>query len=260
MAIFNTVPPLAAGSGIEFDGEVISTRAAPRNLLDNSDFLHPINQREQSLYTGACYTIDRWRTWETEAEIALTGNGVAISGGNLTQYLEQTAVEGWKTYTIACEESNGAVHIKSGVLSDGVWGDIMHLSVDNIGLPFAQLAAGHTYIWAAVYEGGYTADTLPGYTSKGIPAELQACQYFFERVNVHELASGVPEMYKRLRFATKRITPTVSWHESNIGNLATEDTENWHITKNDSNGVFGQLVNPQAMAYWYGYADVNADI
>ena len=32
----------------------------PRNLLDNSDFRNPVNQKGQTSYTEVGYTIDRW--------------------------------------------------------------------------------------------------------------------------------------------------------------------------------------------------------
>lgn len=260
MAIFNTVPPLKAGSGIQFDGEVIRTGAAPRNLLDNSNFLLPVNQREQNVYTGVCYTIDRWRTWDEAAEIKLVGSGVSVSGGVLSQYLDKGAVSDSRSYTIACEDAGGTLHVKSGVLSDGIWGDIMSFSVDGNGTPLVQLNAGHTYVWAAVYDGDYTRNTLPKYESKGMSEELRACQYYFERVYVHAISVSVAVIYKQLRFATKRITPTIVWHKSTSGNLANENLGNWNISKNDSNGEFGSIVNTNMQAYWYGYADVDAEL
>ena len=183
MAIFNTVPPLAAGSGIEFDGEVISTRAAPRNLLDNSDFLHPVNQRGQTTYTGATYGIDRWRTWETNARVTVTGSGVRVEDGSLNQYLEENAVSGWKTYTVACEEDNGTVHVKSGVLENGIYGGIITFTIDGDKQPWVQIASGKTYVWAALYEGAYTKETLPAYQPKGEALERLACSRFFVRAD-----------------------------------------------------------------------------
>ena len=62
MAIFNTVPPLKAGSGIQFDGEVISTGAAPRNWLDNSDFTNLVAQAKiGDKHGNVAYAADRWK-------------------------------------------------------------------------------------------------------------------------------------------------------------------------------------------------------
>ena len=37
----------------------------------------------------------------------------------------------------------------------------------------------HTAVWAALYEGSYTADTLPAYQPKGYGAELAECQRYY---------------------------------------------------------------------------------
>lgn len=180
MAIFNTVPPLAAGAGIKFDGERISTAAAPRNLLDNSYFLNPVNQRGLYEYTGATYTVDRWRTLGENDAIKLSGSGVNVVGQGLFQYLEKGAVQSWQTYTVACEDSDGVKHVKSGVLSDGIYGDVMSFKIDGNSQPFVALNAGHTYAWAALYVGAYTADTLPAYQPKGYMCELLECKRYYQ--------------------------------------------------------------------------------
>lgn len=180
MAIFNTVPPLKAGSGIQFDGEVISTRAAPRNLLDNSDFLHPINQRGLNSYSGAQYTIDRWRFWDSIDKVDLTENGISIAGHALHQYLEKSAVSSLKSYTIACQEWNGTIHIASGKLKDKIIGDVMSFTLDGNDQPDVQLLPGTVYAWAALYEGAYTADTLPEYQPKGYMCELLECKRYYQ--------------------------------------------------------------------------------
>ena len=45
------------------------------------------------------------------------------------------------------------------------------------------VAEGYTIIvdWAALYEGSYTADTLPAYQPKGYAAELAECQRYYRR-------------------------------------------------------------------------------
>ena len=46
--------------------------------------------------------------------------------------------------------------------------------------------------WAALYEGAYTADTLPAYVYKGYAAELAECQRYFQQV---KLANGYLTAY-----------------------------------------------------------------
>lgn len=105
MAIFNTVPPLAAGTGLAFDGETVSLAADAtlqkqgyaadakatgdtirkaadsRNLLDNWDFSRPVNQRGKTSYSGArIYTIDRWMISTTAGTAEVVSGGIKLTG------------------------------------------------------------------------------------------------------------------------------------------------------------------------------------
>lgn len=182
MAIFNTVPPLKAGSGIQFDGEVISTRAAPRNLLDNSNFLNPVNQRGKSKYTGVGYTIDRWKLWGDDSTVVVANDGIAVQSSNnyLQQYIEHSKADKNKTYTLAVKTSDGAVEVICGKPDDDVRGTKCTLNTsDYLDAVRVSLHPGHTYIWAALYEGTYSADTLPEYQPKGYAEERLACTRYF---------------------------------------------------------------------------------
>lgn len=55
--------PYTAGDNIAISGSVIATKVQPcnRNLLDNWYFGAPVNQRDKTTYSGAGYTIDRWK-------------------------------------------------------------------------------------------------------------------------------------------------------------------------------------------------------
>lgn len=181
-AIFNTVPPLKAGSGIQFDGEVISTRAAPKNLLDNSDFLNPVNQRGQSTYTGIGYTIDRWKLWGDDSTVVVANDGIAVQSSNnyLQQYIEYSKADKDKTYTLAVKTADGTVEVLCGKPADNVSGTKCSLGIsDYLNAVRISLHPGHTYVWAALYEGTYSADTLPEYQPKGYVAEKLECIRYF---------------------------------------------------------------------------------
>ena len=49
----------------------------PRNLLDNSDFRNPVNQRGQTSYNSVGYTIDRW-TKESNAILTISDDCINI--------------------------------------------------------------------------------------------------------------------------------------------------------------------------------------
>ena len=105
MAIFNAVPPLAAGTGLTFDGETIALAADAtlskqglaadakatgdtirkaadsRNLLDNWDFSRPVNQRGKTSYSGTTiYTIDRWMIAPATGTAAVVPGGIKLTG------------------------------------------------------------------------------------------------------------------------------------------------------------------------------------
>lgn len=149
-------------------------KAAPRNLLDNSDFRNPVNQRGQASYTGE-YGIDRWRVWNSDT---LTVNsGYITSNGSVFQYLLPSVVQN-SVHTLAAKKTDGSILLytknPSEVYSTADNG--LGLGVDNnmdndvvIHLPTGS------YLWAALYEGEYTAETLPEYQPKGYMVEALNC-------------------------------------------------------------------------------------
>lgn len=71
----NAPAPYEAGDNISIAGGIITTKAFPCNpkILDNWYFGNPVDQRGQTSYTGAGYTIDRWKLD--------AGDGVTIDNG-----------------------------------------------------------------------------------------------------------------------------------------------------------------------------------
>lgn len=235
--------------------------ATPHNYLDNSNFANPVNQRGKTTYTGSGYTIDRWRMWNDGSSLSVVAGGVTVSGDSLFSYTEQFQINKNGVYTIAAKAADGTIEVVSGTPQAGVFGTMCTLSYDaNVDKVWVALKPGYTYVWAALYEGAYTKDTLPAYQPKGYAAELAECLRYFERVNVHDMSNGGQNLYKYIRFANKRAIPTVTWVMSQSENLNGNDTSNWNITINDANGVRASMADKTARAYWYGYADVSADL
>lgn len=79
---------------------------APHNILDNSDFIHPVNQRGKTDYTANGYTIDRWRdtsnatTMVTEEGLELRNNSTD-SDAYWCQRIPAKALTSGKAYTMA---------------------------------------------------------------------------------------------------------------------------------------------------------------
>ncbi len=185
------------------------------NLLDNSDFRNPVNQRGASSYTGNVYTIDRWALWwddTTNGTLTINDDGITVTKW-LFQNLEN--VDPDKEYTFAVSTANG-LHVVSGKPSESATDGVISLIVNgyvqvNVNNP------GKMY-WAALYEGEYTADTLPAYVPKGYAAELAECQRYYLRLNQ---GAGQPLAYggtygtgngrmKTPTPSTMRIAPTIT--------------------------------------------------
>ena len=213
------------------------------NLLDNSDFTNPVNQRGATSYTGQVYGIDRWygRTIAQtvnvrSTDLTVTATGTAYVG--IKQKVENIAKLAGKTVTFAVklyasvdadirfsDASEGilaytwcpALTTTTAVLTYTVPSDA---TADNV-IPTIMLRTVATgdYMrieWAALYEGSYTADTLPDYQPKGYAAELAECQRYYqiipEQTSCAFSAYAQSEKYfaSSINFPQMRITPTVS--------------------------------------------------
>lgn len=154
------------------------------NLLDNSDFRNPVNQRGQTSYTEIWgYTIDRWylssgdSSGSIKATVTLTDGGLkftpsseAAARSALVQRLPQNVLRAGVDYTIVAKKSDGDYlfgSIEDNTDSYGFWQVVLFIDTEV------------TLEWAALYEGEYTAETLPEYQPKGYGAELAECQRYY---------------------------------------------------------------------------------
>lgn len=181
----------------------------PRNLLDNSDFTNPINQRGQSSYYNTNIGIDRWYL-TGGATMNVIANQWIETNSYIRQRIPKGVLSQSKSYTVAWMTGDGVVH------------------VDNSAVSFRSIEAGLNYdevyvniagetiaiVWAALYEGSYTEETLPPYSPKGYAVELAECMRYYQtayRVFGSAIGSATREAIN-LR-PPMRIAPTVS-HKS----------------------------------------------
>lgn len=239
----------ADGSRLEQNGKIISDSAAtadnagklagkapeyyiqPRNLLDNSDFVHPINQRgETSKQASWVYWIDRWLSDTEKTAAQLTSSGIhlpATTEKNLRilQRVPLTRIKKGQSYTIAAYDASGNVLCVSGVFNggiltgDGLSGGKYYLSLqDGDGSTYyyciLDAYADITVKCMALYEGEYTAETLPPYVPKGYAAELAECLRYYRKIKGDtqtfggRTTGGVAYAYIPLQ--AMRIAPTVT--------------------------------------------------
>lgn len=173
-------------------------KAAPRNLLDNSDFRNPVNQRGQTSYTAAGYTIDRWKKGYAEPIVSIVSDGLMLTNADTTRRYIMQSIENFNTskkHTAAVWLADGTTVCGSfqinAVAGESV--DICQWDSNYSGIKirysdsingievFLMIGTGETSTikHVAIYEGEFTLETLPEYQPKGYAAELLECQRYY---------------------------------------------------------------------------------
>lgn len=179
--------------------DVITAIKASRasNLLDNSDFTNPVNQRGVTSNTKSSeYLIDRWLSEAANNEaglIQIGSGGVTLtpSANNycgINQRFENYNSLAGKTVTAAvCVGGEWYTATFTFGAGDGngylLVNDLRVYSVSE-SIPFLlrnpKGKSAVTIQRVALYEGSYTTDTLPEYVPKGYGAEFaECCRYYY---------------------------------------------------------------------------------
>lgn len=166
-------------------------KAAPRNILDNSDFTNLVAQAGIGGNHGTIpYAADRWildsGTVSYEAGVGLTLNGT------IRQKLEFPPTG----------NASAFVGMASG-----------EASINYADVAVTITSSGGVIKWAALYAGEYTADTMPEYQAKGYAAELVECyRYFIVLFRHNTIAATKWNFYNRsvLFPVEMRVKPTVT--------------------------------------------------
>ena len=206
------------------------TGACVYNLLDNSDFIHPINQRgETSKQASWVYWIDRWLSDTEKTAAQLTSSGIHLPATNeknlrILQRVPLSRIKKGQSYTIAAYDASGNVFCVSGVFdgeqltgdasSDGKYWLSLNKG-DNLTYWYCILDAyaDITVKCMALYEGEYTAETLLPYVPKGYAAELAECLRYYRKIKADNetfagyAARGVA--YAFIPLQTMRIKPSL---------------------------------------------------
>lgn len=304
---------LADGSRLEKDGRISADSAAnsaklggkapeyylqPRNLLDNSDFRNPVNQRGETNYTGGGYTIDRWLLGTNVVVVNVLDDGIEVTGGDSTYnapYIQKVPENlTGKTVTFAVCDSDGvittvtgAVQTDSACITNAAWGNIEFYHSSSDGTLWAQININYggskIFRWAALYEGAYTADTLPPYVPKGYAAELAECRRYFERIGKSYSGSGNASMLmavgtsgemrvlqgytvpKRIMSPTIKLNGKVVGETVSVRNTMTNDfctgvLSVWNNTCADRLNTLTVAGTSVVGAVYEGYLDIIADL
>lgn len=151
------IPEDSGGDADTLGGKAPEYYVKTRNLLDNSDFKNPVNQREASgTISTAGYFIDRWKL--VSGSVTISTDGLTLNG-TICQILER-APGG----TVSAAASAGTAEFDADTNT------------------FSLTGSGDVVTWAALYVGEYTADTLPPYVAKGYAAEWEECRRYFAKI------------------------------------------------------------------------------
>ena len=255
-------------------------KAAPRNLLDNSDFTNPVNQRgfvSGSEVAADSYFIDRWHaTWQGVENPVLNENGISNITYEMQQNVDLSAYVG-KPITIALySDIDTPIYCASGVVANGeVWTGIAwttnwEVNVCNNNKNFWYFGIRVPCKYAAIYPGEYTAETLPEYQPKGYAAELAACQRYFYQVLAWNILGfgridwdgttisvGVPlgTQMRVIPSVEENITVTITGEslQHNIENIKPEVEMNGNMIKLVYKNVFSDATHANKAVIVYTY-------
>lgn len=254
---------------------------APRNLLDNSNFRNPVNQRGATTYTGTLYTVDRW--WLTAGTLKVNSNGVTLTSDASTactilQFIDHIS-DG--IYTFAAKVA-GAVRTRVIQVSGT---SVSTLDASNASYSIGYLAfqynehrskfyssitvnKGENRLfveWAALYEGSYTADTLPPYVPKDFATELAECNRYYKVLNIYIspwLIEGANIRRYGISYDPMRIAPTAT--VSGLKEYATwtdlESTFNPYNSKSDRLLMSATKETSSTKVYAAGTLILSADL
>lgn len=250
------------------------------NLLDNSLF-----EIAQAGYPGQhgskWFVADRWEAekqpnaamYDTHFSFNAADSGEIVVCQKTTDKIAAKLIG--KTITLAvCTEANeilcatGTVAYNTPVaqiIYGDDWSVTLHFfhSAGSYQLARFTVNAGKTVNikWVALYEGSYTAETLPPYIPKGYAAELAECLRYFERKHYHLFGNGTSSMFFSLQYSQKRIYPTISTISTDMkSDNVNVVNEVWNATPTSAGGLLCTVSDNGNTAYWYGNFDISADL
>lgn len=188
--------------GRRLDNKIANGLSNP-NLLINSDFRNPVNQRGEASHSSSGYWIDRWEQYVDFGTLSLTADGINIDASStpvsLRQKLESPDKYLNRTMTFSVcirldtTDARGVIYIGcSDVTNDvdlrttGVDGEFRVVSVtftlgsyDTFIAPSIYLGKGKaTVMWAKLEEGEIATPFRPRLYAE----ELQLCKRYYQKV------------------------------------------------------------------------------
>lgn len=200
----------ARGAQGKAGGTCYNVSQAAYNYVDNSDFSAArfIAQAGfNSKHGNFLYMGDRWIN-DNNLTAEQQTNGIKITTTGQYQYIKQhITVKVGQTYTAAIKASTNTTNVALAAYPRSSLSTPYARVIGNSGIQVITFTpteevlqllvyAGYSsnggsavIEWVALYEGEYTAATLPPYQYKGYAAELAECQRYYQIRSVNNIAA-----------------------------------------------------------------------
>lgn len=208
------------------------------NLLDNTNFFNPINQRNQTSYSNTDavpkYSIDRWQvlggTFDVQTRTYTSNSTLGIYGNQFRQYIPLESVSIGDTITVSSVINDtrqifttaipqyGDTVADAPFLLETTWGGFKmitrkaeHAALLTIVVNVSQSI---TVDWIKMEFGNFATPYVP----KGYGAELAECLRYFQRVyadwRIYPTLKDMPYRFSQSTLQVMRIKPTISAHST----------------------------------------------
>ena len=190
------------------------------NLLDNSDFTNPVNQRGSTSYSGGgTYCIDRWDIAST-ATVAVVSDGIKITATTLSGIRQkiENITDGQLLVFQLCDNADtvytqafAASTTQAEYTTDfGKFRFVLN-SGGVLTISILLNAGERTFKWAKLEKGSVATPYVP----KGYNEELTACLRYYQRLNMNFRGEafnvGDGEKYfTTVSFYPMRVVPTIT--------------------------------------------------
>lgn len=205
------------------------------NLLDNTNFFNPINQRNQTSYSNTDaapkYSIDRWQvlggTFDVQTRTYTSNSTLGIYGNQFRQYIPLENVSIGDTITVS-SVINDTRHVftttipqyrdtvaDAPFLLETTWGGFKMITreAEHAALltMVVNVSQSITVDWIKMEFGSFATP----YVAKGYNEELTACLRYYQRLNMNFRGEafnvGDGEKYfTTISFYPMRVVPTIT--------------------------------------------------
>lgn len=205
------------------------------NLLDNTNFFNPINQRNQTSYSNADaapkYSIDRWQvlggTFDVSTRTYTSNSTLGPYGNQFRQYIPLGDISIGDTITVSSVINNtkyvftttvpqyGDTVTNAPFLLETTWGGFKIITREEqhavLLTMVVNVSQSITVDWIKMEFGSFATP----YVAKGYNEELTACLRYYQRLNMNFRGEafnvGDGEKYfTTISFYPMRVVPTIT--------------------------------------------------